>query len=452
LEFQAYYYALNYRKTFNDNSIWEVHIPILFFNFPQEVTAGSITQPGKDTLGLIQDISDSHRNEAIEISKQLKVFSALEAMGLEPSISSMHSIHRHPDSLSVFSSVDYGKGLTETGLVYPLAEGEANQSNYASILLMSNDRARLGRTEFRIFNRIDDTLAYEKGRLIAFTKSNCFYSDSERFFKLDNCYENLEIFQDEIKEPTLVDFPILKTIEDIWLSSDFIPSTKYVLPENVKKAQFKYFGYGQGNYFNYKAKPTNLVEYNNDSFKYEEPKTTDKFDKKNKTIKLLFTEYGLRVPEWSDLLEWKYQNYSKAIPNVSYLIRGVFATLFPQFLDYDTADKIRLIDTSKDYEILLTDFYDELKEISEINLRFFYFELIDREFGINLDKNGSIAKLITSEVYNQDLNWANESDRNSMDSHNWGSIDTQVRILKDAYIHLVKERDKDVDYNYDEYN
>lgn len=91
-EYQTHYFALNLKKTFSDNSEFYIHIPILFFNYKQEVNGASI---------------DFDLNDVEDVSKQLEPLAKVKAEQVyvklkdrfedyTPSFVSLNTLHRHP--------------------------------------------------------------------------------------------------------------------------------------------------------------------------------------------------------------------------------------------------------------------------------------------------------------------------------------------------------------------
>jgi len=115
-EFQMHYTALTTRIVIDDQFLF-INVPILFYNYEQFVSSGSISF----NYGDVQEISDAvmplaqaqaqlflEQKETQYANKVIK-----DIFGVEPNweITTMHTMHRHPGQMDNFSGIDYQKNF-----------------------------------------------------------------------------------------------------------------------------------------------------------------------------------------------------------------------------------------------------------------------------------------------------------------------------------------------------
>jgi len=91
-EFQVHYWALNLIKTFSDDSKICISIPLVFYNYKQEVSAASIDFELKD----VEEMSDKTQELAISLGNNLYNKIKHQFKDYKPYITPLNSVHRHP--------------------------------------------------------------------------------------------------------------------------------------------------------------------------------------------------------------------------------------------------------------------------------------------------------------------------------------------------------------------
>lgn len=89
-EYQVHYWALVMTKRFEDNSKVSISIPLVIYNYPQEVTSASINFELKD----VEKISDKTRELAI--SRANEIYKYFKDEFSEYEITPLNSLHKHP--------------------------------------------------------------------------------------------------------------------------------------------------------------------------------------------------------------------------------------------------------------------------------------------------------------------------------------------------------------------
>ncbi len=147
-EFQVHYRAIVYHCYLGQAQVL-VTVPTVFYNFPQEVSSGSV---------------DYHLNDMTEAAQQVKPLS-LAMVGQMHQISAYleskfdkievtevadNSFHRHPSAFG-FSSIDYDKDPTEPGVIYRKAQARTVPQT-DSVIYYGSEGGRIHTTETRIVN------------------------------------------------------------------------------------------------------------------------------------------------------------------------------------------------------------------------------------------------------------------------------------------------------------
>lgn len=96
-EYQVHYWALNLTHTTKDNEEIIVHIPLVIFNYPQEVTTGT-TSFSLNEVDLVSEATRELAEAKAEEAYQdfLENFPLASRMRFEPSCVSLNTLHRHP--------------------------------------------------------------------------------------------------------------------------------------------------------------------------------------------------------------------------------------------------------------------------------------------------------------------------------------------------------------------
>jgi len=166
-EFQAHYYALVFRHIADDDSILDVAVPTVFFNYPQQVTSVHIDFELKDVKATSEKIRPVHATQVTKLlgTSLQQQLEALFNVKFTPVTSTVNSIHRHPGGSvrQSFSGTDLDRTITEPGVVYPLTSGSLTP-NFASIMAIDNGQCNLAHTEYRIVSSTESTTTYTEAR------------------------------------------------------------------------------------------------------------------------------------------------------------------------------------------------------------------------------------------------------------------------------------------------
>jgi len=234
-EYQIHYWALVLTKTFTDGSTLSIGIPTVLFNYEQEVAAASVDFELKDVIEISEQIEILHNIEVNTLVPNLEQFFPTNEW--EYSSSRMNNLHRHPGSLSKFSSTDLSKDyLNDIGIVFPLQEA-TNQANFASIILHKEGITKLARTEFRIANgNVEDDLGitYFHGRCISYVKApDAIPSEVEELFGYKPIVREY-MLADDCK----MDAPFVNVVKEAWDAIDYEPNTEFIKAENIKRKTY----------------------------------------------------------------------------------------------------------------------------------------------------------------------------------------------------------------------
>ena len=82
------------RKQFNDGSIYDIAIPLVIFNYPQEVAPASIDFEGKDMTKIAEETKELANLKANELLSN-KTFTE-KFKGYTPILTKAMTLHRHP--------------------------------------------------------------------------------------------------------------------------------------------------------------------------------------------------------------------------------------------------------------------------------------------------------------------------------------------------------------------
>lgn len=95
-EYQVHYWAMVFRETCGDSYI-DISIPLVFFNYPMEVSVTSIDAQGEDIQKISEDTKELAELKAKELYQKLKNNnSPLVKEGIKIYVTPLMTIHRHP--------------------------------------------------------------------------------------------------------------------------------------------------------------------------------------------------------------------------------------------------------------------------------------------------------------------------------------------------------------------
>lgn len=239
-EFQVDYWALNFRKVMEDKTILDFAVPLVFFNYPQEVSGARIDFEMKDiddVSGKLLPIAQKRAAEVLETDFQ-KNLQTLFKCEFEVMLVPLNTIHKHPGSShsQAFSGTDLTKTADPHGVVYPWEKPEEpNMPNFASIMALDGKVNNLAHSEYRVVNgELGKDIHYQQGRCLSFTIEELSLSTVERMM---NPAIDKELTVRYKESKASVDTKIKETIVLIYndLYATFKPSTDFVFAENLTR-------------------------------------------------------------------------------------------------------------------------------------------------------------------------------------------------------------------------
>ena len=259
-EYQVHYWSMVCRIKFQDNSLLDICIPTVFFNYKQEVSGARIDFELSDVDEVSNKLLPVHN---IKINELLKsdIIDRIEALFPNTELSvlstNLNSIHKHPGGINQsFSGTDLAADSTHnTGIVFPLAEGE-NKPNFAGIMAHVGDKNKVAHFEYRLATgKIDPTnpkskLEYVRGRCLGIIRAKpskpipeVVPSTVEYLFGITGtpaipAKSNTYYTTNEIKIDSLSQ--VFSDIQLIWEESKFMPFTDSVIPDNIQAKKFNY--------------------------------------------------------------------------------------------------------------------------------------------------------------------------------------------------------------------
>lgn len=239
-EFQVHYWALVLRFKGEDQSILDIAIPTCYFNYPQEVTSAHIDFELKDVINTSTKVEPLHNMKTNQIlaSGIVEQIEATLGVTFEKLSVPFNSIHRHPGSRKSqsFSGTDLCKDPKEPGVVYPLQSAKNDLPNFAGIMTIDSGTCNVAHYEYRTANG-------ELGTNIEYTKGGCTALITDKLQKLSEVEQLLQFKQENPNYITLnkVELsPFIETLETLFDSIDFQPSTDAINPDYVKSKSWNY--------------------------------------------------------------------------------------------------------------------------------------------------------------------------------------------------------------------
>ena len=99
-EFQVHFWAVNFRARYADNSVIDVTIPTVYFNYKQEVSSAHIDFEMSDVVAVSEKAAKLHHTIANRINNTHFAVALTELLSstIEVTSTDYNSIHRHPGS------------------------------------------------------------------------------------------------------------------------------------------------------------------------------------------------------------------------------------------------------------------------------------------------------------------------------------------------------------------
>lgn len=163
-----HFWAINFRARYADNSIIDVTIPTVYFNYKQEVSSAHIDFEMSDVVTVSEKAAKLHHTIANRINNTsfATMLEQLLRTSIEVTSTDYNSIHRHPGSSKhqSFSSTDLKKDPDNHGIVYSLESG-TEKPNFAGIMAIDSGVCNLAHMEYRVVNgKVYKDLTYKQSR------------------------------------------------------------------------------------------------------------------------------------------------------------------------------------------------------------------------------------------------------------------------------------------------
>ena len=252
-EFQVDYWALNFRATMPDGSHLDIAVPLIFFNYKQEVSGARIDFEMADVKAISDKLTPVAQKFANDVlATQFKAhIEKLFNIKFEPMLVPLNTIHKHPGSSTSqsFSGTDLTKNPSEHGVVYPWEKiDEPDIPNFASIMAIDSKINNLAHSEYRIVNgTLGTDITYQQGRCLSFTVGITPLSSVESLMnpgvtqELNVRYkESLPAIAQTVKEQLVRIYSALY--------EQFVPFTDTVDEANITKKATTYYSYSGGTY------------------------------------------------------------------------------------------------------------------------------------------------------------------------------------------------------------
>lgn len=233
-EFQVDYWNLVFRHTFADNSILDIAVPLVFFNYPQEVSGAHIDFEMKDVSAISDKLLPVANAQAAAVLSTSfpSTLSTLFNLDFEPHLVPLNTIHRHPGGSAhqAFSSTDLSKNINDHGVVYPWKTAESNTSNFAGIMAIDSGVCNLAHMEYRLVEgTIGVDIEYRQGNCVAYSYSRTAKSNAQAFMSNEPDIIIHEKGKGKIQDN------IATALRELYLDlyESFSPSTDFIFEENI---------------------------------------------------------------------------------------------------------------------------------------------------------------------------------------------------------------------------
>jgi len=238
-EFQVHYWTLNLRYRAEDDSILDIAIPTVYFNYEQKVSGAHIDFEMEEVKDLSEKLEPLHNVKVNEllVTGIVQRISDIYGVAFQAMSSDINSIHRHPggSSRQSFSGTDLMKTPNNLGVVFPLESGVDDTPNFAGIMALDSGENNTAHYEYRVVNgTLGTDIEYVKGMCTAITiKPAEQPSMVARLFGKVEKSASTRRYSGSAKEH--VSFDLLESeAENLYLNLGFEANCQAVRPENVK--------------------------------------------------------------------------------------------------------------------------------------------------------------------------------------------------------------------------
>lgn len=243
-EFQTHYWFLNLRYRAEDNSILDIAIPTVYFNYTQKVSGARIDFEMKDVGEISAKVLPIHNMKVGEILKSdfIKYLELYFGVTFEKMSVDVGSIHKHPGSSKhqSFSGTDLCTTPADHGVVYPFGTCDNDKPNFAGIMALDSKICNVAHYEYRTANgTLGTDITYTKGRCLAIMVNDRVDNRSivEKIFKSEPA-EELKIKENN----SVVDENSIKYLSGFFKELNFKPFTDTVNASNLVETKVSYQG------------------------------------------------------------------------------------------------------------------------------------------------------------------------------------------------------------------
>ena len=247
-EFQVHYWSLIFRFRAADQSILDICIPTVYFNYKQEVSGAAIDFSLKDVKEMSAKVEPIHNMKVNELLAT-PIKSELESLfnvQFESTHADFGSIHRHPGSSASqsFSGTDLDTDSDDFGVVFPFERASNDAPNFAGIMAIDDDTCNIAHFEYRTANgTLGTDLEYVEGRCKAIiVKAPTHLSAVESII---GASAPSPILTKSVRTP---DTPVLRSVEsiavDLFHTHNFQPSTHAISDTHLtRKTYVSHYAY-----------------------------------------------------------------------------------------------------------------------------------------------------------------------------------------------------------------
>jgi hypothetical protein len=237
-----HYWAITARLKTTDGMIMDIAVPVVMYNYPQEVSSGSVSFELTDVENKseeLQDLAVIKANEFMEspLGKHIDtIFDGIVTWTLVP----MNTLHVHPGNLDMFSMTDYKKNASNPGICFPIHDCPPETASFSSIMVHSprTHAPKLVRTEFRTCTISEAEIAYSHGGCVSIVQANTHVPASHPLMNLispaveEHDVDTSYTFVDRLE---YAPGEIMQEIIDLFKISTFRPDVAHIMKKNIKK-------------------------------------------------------------------------------------------------------------------------------------------------------------------------------------------------------------------------
>ena len=316
-EYQHHYSSIIYNITEGNQSL-DIAIPLVLYNYKQEVSAASIGFELTDVAEMVA--ATAPVSEAIAGDFQsLPIHNKIMELFPDATINITHyqQIHKHPGKLSSFSGTDLDTKPGNPGICFPFSKCNEPTASFGSIVCHIAGSTEIVHTEYRqVLGDIEEgeEIVYEHGRSIThikghqkpLTRLESLFTTTPRgkkSYRILNGVEEADI-NEAIKE-------IIRAFEE----SDYEPNTDFIFEDNVSEVKHAWNRTGTMGYYNKKTTTKTIAKNKYGTNKGKEKSLLDAIEDADETDGTVTQELINELNEMTDAeKKTDYQNMVDGLP------------------------------------------------------------------------------------------------------------------------------------------